>query len=203
MYMIIGVAPKLISTTGEPELLEVALANKEWVLDQLKNLESATVYWQSADHVAFGLYKDGDIKFSNYEPQWPHLQELRVFTPESELHIWKYRKGYHGRWIKGENSKEDASGNCFEQTVKLWGTSAEKQGDQFIKLSEDRGMALAVPVEWVEQFKDGINAFLRERLYLLEDESGCVYITDRRFCEILLTGKNEKLEGNIERGGEE
>jgi len=198
--MIIGVTPKLIRTTGESLLIENACSGKEWLVDQLKSSGSATVYWQSADHVAFGRYENKDFTFSEYLPQWRHLQELRVFTPESELHIWKYGKGYHSRWIKDETSTEDTSGNCFEQIVKLWGTSAEEQDDRFIKLSEDRGMVLTIPFEWDEQFKEGINAFLRERLYLSEDESGCAYISDRRFCEILLTGKNEKLPGNIERG---
>ena len=199
--MIIGVAPRLIHTTGVSVLFENVCANITWLLDQLKYCKPATIYWQSADQVAFGRYENEEITFSGYDMQWRHLQELRVFNKESELHVWKYGKAYHCRWIKDEISSAGAPKNCFEQTVKLWGTSAQRQADRFIKLSEERGMTLAIPFAWDERFKDGINAFLRERLYLMEDESGCAFIADRRFCEILLTGKNEKLPGNIKGGG--
>jgi len=190
--MTIGKPPCLLSASWQSESLELELISKEILLEHIKRLGISPIYWQSADNVTFGLYTGDDFIFADYTPEWKHLQELRVFNAESELHIWKYKNSYSGRWIKNETAAPDASGNCLEQTVKLWGTLA-KPADRFIILSESRGMELALPIVWEDRYAVGINAFLRERFYLKEDASGCAYITDRRFCGILIADGNGKL----------
>ena len=201
--MSIGNKPRLLSVSSvqktEPESFEKI--NEEVMRGLAKDFKTGFVYWQSADHVTFGLYEskeNGCLLFAEYSPEWKHLQELRVFNNESELRIWRDRKTYHGRVITdNKDAPEDKYGNCLEQEVKLWGTSAEKSSDRFIILAEDRGMRLALPVRWEDRFKKdikGINAFLKERLYLKEnDETGCVYIYDRRFCGLHVADENGEL----------
>ena len=202
--MSIGKEPRLVivssvSEKTEPKSFEII--NEKVLLDLLKDLKTGPIYWQSADHVTFGLYTgeiNGSLLFAeDYQPAWEHLQELRVFNSESELRIWRDGKTYRGRVITDDkDAPEDKNGNCLEQEVKLWGTLAEKSksSDRFIILNEDRGMKPALPVRWEDRFEKGINAFLKERLYLKEnDETGCVYINDRRFCGLYVADEKGEL----------
>jgi len=189
--MKIGEEPHLLNVTGETKTIsseKTSVINKSVLLNLLKeyNFNTSQIYWQSADHVTFGLYtgeNDGSLLFTDYVPEWEYLQELRVFNDESELRIWRYGKTYHGRIIADKEAINDESVNCLEQNVNLWGTYATKSSDQFIILQEERGMKLALPVKFEDRFNTGINAFLKERLYLnVDDDTGCVFISDRRFC---------------------
>jgi len=196
----IGEERKLLSVSYNPEYESVSL--RDIGMDTIKELLSgedaigdAIVYWQSADKMDFGMWKDGELLFRGYQPQWKHLRELRVFNQASELHAWRNGGEFSVRYIKGEetDAKTDGqSGNCLVQSVKLWGTLATKE-DTFIVLREDRGMEISLPCKWEDRFKDGINAFLRERLYIKEDESGCAYFHDRRFCWVSIADKNGVL----------
>ena len=190
--MRIGNSPRLLRVTWQPESFDIKCSSKADLLMHITCCKISPIYWQSADNVTFGLYTGDDIVFAGYIPQWALLQELRVFNANSEMHIWKYGKSYFGRWIKNETEASDKHGNCLEQTVKLWGTRAEPV-DRFVMLRENRGMKLTLPIEWESRFTDGINAFLRERLYIKEDEIGCAYIVDRRFCGILIADERGEL----------
>ena len=198
--MKIGNEPRLLNVTRETENISfenISDISKDILLDILKGCKTAPVYWQSADYVTFGLYTGGDnrsfVFADGYTQDWEHLQELRVFDNESELRVWRYGKKYYRRRIIDRDAMSDKSGNCLEQEVKLWGTHAEKEG-QFIILQENRGMKLALPIKWEDRFGKGINVFVKERLYLKEDnDTGCVYISDRRFCSLCLANESEEL----------
>ena len=192
--------PEYISLTS---LDSSAFADNDSPLARaLSDMSNSLVYWQSADKMDFGLFADGKLVFCEYKPQWEYFRDMRVFNKTSELHIWKSGDAFAARLIKGEedNPGEDSRcGNCVEHDAKLWGTRADEKTDKFIVMREDRGMEIKLPCRWEERFDKnrkggGINTFLRERLYLEEDDSGCVYFHDRRFCWIYISDKEGKLE---------
>lgn len=192
---VIGSSPELkFVKTEQKEFNHLERLDEAELAEMIPCQETALVYWQSADKVDFGLYKDEKLRFHGYEPNWKHLQEIRVFNRDWELHIWRKGTGYAGRWIRDLEEKTECAdvteNNCLDQKVKLWGSKTRQEGG-FTIISEERGMSLALPC--VDMPDDGINAFLQEKRYLGEDDAGCVYFRDRRFCWIWISENKKEL----------
>ena len=190
----IGKEPLLL-TVNTPQIESFTLSNPSAasINDHLADMDISLIYWQSADNVTMGLYKDGHLHFHRYDPQWIHLQTLRVFNKNAELYVWKTGTQYRGRLIKNERQSESGA-DCLEQYVKLWGTKCDNDGNVLV-LSEERGMEIPLFGHGKSNLSSGVNAFLRERLYIrYDEESGCAYFADRRFCWIYFMNATNQLD---------
>lgn len=154
------------------------------------------VYWQAFDKVDFGYFDGKNIILNDCVVDFNLLQELRIFSAEYELHIWKQLGEFIGR-VRRKNTKitndENSLPNCLIQKVKLWGTIGEKQ-ENFVLIKEDRGMCLSLPIPFRDEYILGINIYLEEYRYIEEDDKGCIYFCDRRFSGIFVEEKGNLLE---------
>lgn len=156
------------------------------------------VYWQAFDRVDFGYFDGKNIILNDCVVDFNLLQELRIFSTEYELHIWKQLGKFIGR-VRRKHTKiandesETALSNCLIQKVKLWGSIAEDK-ENFVLIKEDRGMSLSLPIPFRDEYRVGINVYLEEYRYIEEDDKGCIYFCDRRFSSIFVEEKGNLLE---------
>ncbi len=189
--------PKLVAVS--PRECTAVKFDIGMISDIAKPFEDCFVYWQSAEIVDFGYYKNGNIILNQYTPNYELLQELRIFNQSGELRVWKHSGKLRYRIRKDGiiENKNLAEKNCLIQKVRLWGTSA-RQEDNFMVVTEERGSRLSFPVNMGANHEGSeISIFLEEYRYIKEDENGCIYFYDRRFSRLFVKSGSDYIEMEV------
>jgi CRISPR-associated protein (TIGR03984 family) len=119
------------------------------------------------NEVLVGKY-DGN-KFYFYEGKSPNprfLQKMRLFNPDKELLLWRKKWGIDsGNFVS--RLRADNEGKQIEAVDALqllWG-KASKKDDDFIELSDNRGMKIIIPLKNAD-VNDGERIFIKTRNYV-------------------------------------
>lgn len=119
------------------------------------------------DHmVLIGESKNGRLKFYNnfsIENEQKHIQRVRVFNENEELLIWKAEQCFKGRYRRdGDGTQQYA----IDARQILWGTKLERLSDDFIKISEERGTELILPLSTIATVDERRRIALKTRNYI-------------------------------------
>ena len=143
--------------------------NKKWVCDRLSGVTEKKMAWvflQEPGFIGFGVVMKDDICFPpGVDPDWTLTSDLRLFGEIGEWHVWRDWEGKHqcrllefgeeGEWriwlgSEGEQqSCPEKSGkkiNTLTEYHALWGNNLVRETPPWIKLIEDRGTEIWLPL---------------------------------------------------------
>ena len=121
-----------------------------------------------------------------------HIIKLRCFNLNNELLIWRESGKLSGRLRKDESGEESY---VIDAIQALFGTHAIDQGNNFTKLTEERGTELLLPFPY-ELLKDvddkKIRVFLKTRNYIGRNSTEQADFVDCRFIGFVFQGNDLK-----------
>ena len=147
--------------------------NKKWVCDHLSdvtNTETQNAAWvlvQEPGFIGFGVVTPNEICWPPYlkKLDWELVSDLRLFGEKGEWHVWRDWDGKHYARLLEFNEKDEWSiwlgpqknqHTCPEKSGKkvdtiteyhaLWGNDVEPAKSHWIKLVEDRGAEIWLPL---------------------------------------------------------
>ncbi len=138
--------------------------------------------------IQFGKIENGHIVLDRLAELTPeYLKELRVFSEQGELHIWKQQQQFKYRLRVDGEGKEV---NVYEETHLMWGL--EKENDTTI-FEPNRGMRLTLPFS-VNDAKLPLKYTVRN--YFEYDDNGLIRFNDARLVTFLdFNGNSFSMEG--------
>ena len=116
--------------------------------------------------VLIGKFKNGSFTFYNnlsIKDEQRYIQRIRVFNEKEELLIWRTEQGFKGRYRKDGDGTEH---HVIDAKQILWGTKVEKLSDDFIKIYEDRGTELILPLSGIATLDEKRRIALKTRNYI-------------------------------------
>jgi len=130
--------------------------------------------------VLIGKVSDNKFFFYNNETiEEKYIQRMRIFNEDKEVMLWRSLDGIKGR-IRIDNEGNDTY--VVDASQVLWGTDKEELGNGWIKIFEDRGTELILPLEGVEVNDKERRVFLRTRNYVdFHNETKQATYVDCRF----------------------
>ncbi len=125
--------------------------------------------------VQIGIIQGSNIEIERKEELTPEfLKELRVFSQNGELYVWKQGREFKYRLrIDGENKGKEEK--VYEQEYFMWGNGLKKDGCTIYE--RNRGMELKFPFH-VE--KKQLPLKYRVRNYYDYDKNGLIRFKDAR-----------------------
>ena len=106
--------------------------------------DTAWILLQEPGFIGFGAVYQDKIYWPPYVQQldWTRIRDLRLFGEKGEWHVWPHWKtGWNSRFLKvGEIT------DAFTEYHSLWGTRVECGQSSWIKLVEDRGAEIWLPL---------------------------------------------------------
>ncbi|MCB8944044.1 MAG: TIGR03984 family CRISPR-associated protein [Ardenticatenaceae bacterium] len=178
-----------------------------WLEKEGEKLQPAYLLGHTLDGVFWGQMIDGKLQIMltdhnrvipfNQAMFFDLLCELRLFSKTAELHLWRQNGNWQASLI------QDGTGNeCeyIDEAQMLWGTYAEKVGEQFTLMSDGiQELYHAVPFahDKIPVAEDGSHRPLRLRVrhYLADDEMGRVRIAYSRLLKVTAVAQ-EKSNGS-------
>ncbi|RKU34898.1 hypothetical protein C6496_18710 [Candidatus Poribacteria bacterium] len=105
--------------------------------------ETTWILLQEPGFIGFGVVQSDEICWPpDVEPDWDRVSDLRLFGEKGEWHVWQnWGGGWQSRLLELKNI-EDA---LTEYHV-LWGSDVEPDTHPWIKLVEDRGAEIWLPL---------------------------------------------------------
>lgn len=142
--------------------------------------------------VLFGIVQSGEIKFYNNElPDFnKYLQKLRVFNEKRELYIWRSEDKFKFRYREDEVSDKDGETVEYIDAEQVMYGSKFEVKDEFIEVSEKRGIRYIVPREFIgnnsieDLNKNEKRLVLHTKNYIGYNEVGQAGFIDSRFLRI-------------------
>ena len=154
-----------------PNKMDVKL-NESWVCERLHDVtdietkKAAWVLVQEPGFVGFGMVQQDNICFPpRVEPDWTLTSDLRLFGEKGEWHVWRDWNGKHqcrllefgekGKWNiwLGPEGKKQSCPEKYGEKIDtiteyhaLWGNDVEVETNPWIKLVEDRGTEIWLPL---------------------------------------------------------
>ena len=143
--------------------------NKSWVCEQLCDVTSKEMAWvllQEPGFIGFGVVMQHDICCPpDVNPDWSLTSDLRLFGEKGEWHVWRDWDGNHYArllefnekgewtvWLGPEGKQQTCSEkngeriNTVTEYHALWGTDVKPEKSPWIKLVEDRGAEIWLPL---------------------------------------------------------
>jgi len=142
-------------------------------------------------------YNNGKITFIEdeepFEPEF--IQKLRLFDSNKELFLWRTEGKWKAR-LRTDEEGEDVS--VVDANQVLFGTKGEDVGNEFTKLTEDRGTEIILPFEIKnlnDDFKkDNCNRVkINTRNYINYNELGQAGYADCRFVKFTIGSDNKTI----------
>ena len=101
--------------------------------------------------VVIGQIKDGKFKYYQDDKNdvvLANIQKLRVFNKDAELFVWRTALGgFKARLREDEKSTgHDSVQGMVDANQVLFGTKIERIDDTYVKLKEDRGTEIIMPL---------------------------------------------------------
>lgn len=120
--------------------------NKALVCQHLGNVtenETAWILLQEPGFIGFGIVQPDEICWPpNVEPDWERVSDLRLFGEKGEWHVWRnWDRNWQSRLLELKNIKDTLT----EYHV-LWGSEIKPNTSPWIKLVEDRGAEIWLPL---------------------------------------------------------
>ena len=192
--------------------------NKKWVYDHLSDVtekEMAWVFLQEPGFIGFGVVVKNDICFPpSVKPDWTLTSDLRLFGEKGEWHVWRDWEGKHrcrllefnqkGEWCiwlgpegKQQTCPEKHGGkiNTLTEYHALWGSDVAPETPPWIKLVEDRGTEIWLPLKEFD-LKTKCHLPLRLKLKQIVDydpKSHLAGITDAALIALVRRSDGEPL----------
>lgn len=166
---------------NEPQKIEDLQA---FILEKAKHLAGITyVLLYKYHEVQIGLIQGGQIVIDRKDELTPeNLKELRVFSENGELYIWKQNRELKYR-LRIDNGKEGKEVNIYPEQHFMWGNKVCQQDDKLI-YEENRGMQFKFPFPMTE---DRLPLQYEVRNYYRYDKNtGLIQFEDARlvkFCD--------------------
>ena len=146
--------------------------NEEWIYERLCDVTKGDMAWvllQEPGFVGFGIVRYDDILWppnkSENSPDWCLVNDLRLFGKRGEWHVWRDWNGKHqcrllefgekgewNIWLGPEGKKQSCPEkygkkiNTITEYHALWGNDVEAETNPWIKLVEDRGTEIWLPL---------------------------------------------------------
>ena len=145
--------------------------NKSWVCEHLFDVTDEDMAWvllQEPGFIGFGVVTKDDICFPpGITPDWILTSDLRLFGKKGEWHVWRDWDGKHyARLLK----LDDLPDHLTEYHV-LWGTEVKCKEFPWIKLSEERGTEIWLPLQGQVE-KKGLPLRLKLKQVVGYDDKG-------------------------------
>jgi len=124
--------------TSDADLLKYAPKENAWFIAYLFH------------RVVIGQIKEGKFKYYQDDTNdvvLANIQKLRVFNTDAELFVWRNTLGRFKARLRtdGIGKGQDLAGTVDARQV-LFGTKVEKIDDTYVKLTEDRGTEITLPL---------------------------------------------------------
>lgn len=122
------------------EISETLICNH--LCDVTEN-ETAWILLQEPGFIGFGVVQRGKICWPPHvQPDWTRVSDFRLFGEKGEWHVWHHWDGnWHGRLLELKNIDD-----ALTEYHVLWGTDLESDTSAWIKLVEDRGTQIWLPL---------------------------------------------------------
>ncbi|EMT38891.1 hypothetical protein JCM16816_15110 [Thermoanaerobacter brockii subsp. lactiethylicus] len=166
--------------------------NNDAFIQKIKEVDKGYIVCWLDYAVLFGIIQSGEIKFYNNElPDFnKYLQKLRVFNEKKELYIWRSGNKFKFRYREDGVSDEDGEiVEYIDADQVMYGSKFEVK-DEFIEVSEKRGIRYIVPKEFIgnssieDLNKNEKRLVLHTRNYIGYNEIGQAGFVDSRFLKI-------------------
>ena len=166
--------------------------NNDAFIQKIKEVDKGYIVCWLDYAVLFGIIQSGEIKFYNNElPDFnKYLQKLRVFNEKKELYIWRSGNKFKFRYREDGVSDEDGEiVEYIDADQVMYGSKFEVK-DEFIEVSEKRGIRYIVPKEFIgnssieDLNKNEKRLVLHTRNYIGYNEIGQAGFADSRFLKI-------------------
>ena len=123
--------------------------NEKWVYDRLSDVtekERAWIFLQEPGFIGFGVVQSTKIwwppNIPATSPDWTLTSDLRLFGEKGEWHVWRDWDGKHYARLK---KLEDINDTVTEYHA-LWGNEVKIEAPHWIKLVEERGIEIWLPL---------------------------------------------------------
>ena len=157
-----------------PNKCQIEELNESWVCEHLRDVTDETTAWvllQEPGFIGFGVVQQNKIFWPpnmpwNWTPDWIRVRDLRLFGKKGEWHVWLDWDGKHQCRLLEFNEKEawqvwlgwkgkdqcepEKSGektDILPEYHVLWGTKVKRGKSTWIKLIEDRGTEIWLPLK--------------------------------------------------------
>ncbi|QSZ28050.1 TIGR03984 family CRISPR-associated protein [Aceticella autotrophica] len=164
--------------------------NNDTFIQKIKEIDKGYIVCWLDYAVLFGIVQNGEIKFYNNEsPDFNrYLQKLRIFKENEELYIWRSGNKFKFRYREDEvNGGEGDEVEYIDAKQIMYGSNFEDK-DDFIEVSEKRGIRYIVPKEFIgNKSIEELNnktLVLHTRNYISYNKIGQAGFVDSRFLKI-------------------
>jgi len=122
-------------------------------IDSIENIDIISDYIQNNSYVVafmdneviFGKYKDQKFEFpKNQNIELKYVNRMRIFNEKEELHIWRSKSEYRGRY---RNDEDGESTDIVEADQVLSGTRTVQENGNTV-LTEEMGTRFVLPGKW-------------------------------------------------------
>ncbi len=153
--------------------------NEELVCSHLPYVttnETAWILLQEPGFIGFGVVQSDKICWPpDVQPDWARVSDLRLFGEDGEWHVWSH---WGGTW-QGRRLELQKLTDTLTEHHALWGTQVEPGLPPWIKLVEDRGAEIWLPLAELELTKEDLPLRLELKQVIdYDDKSGLAGIVD-------------------------
>ena len=105
--------------------------------------EAAWILLQEPGFIGFGVVQKDKICLPpGVQPDWTRINDLRLFGEKGEWHVWEHWDGnWRSRLLEFENTND-----AITEYHALWGSDAKPDTSPWVKLVEDRGSEIWLPL---------------------------------------------------------
>ena len=161
--------------------------NEELVCSHLPYVtanETAWILLQEPGFIGFGVVQTDKICWPpDVQPDWTRVSDLRLFGEAGEWHVWSHWDGgWQSRWLRTEDIA-DALTECHF----LWGTKKQLDTSPWVRLVEDRGTEIQLPLAELKDEDLPLRLKLKQVIDY-DDKSGLAGITDAALVALVSKG---------------
>lgn len=156
-----------------PELKEALICSH---LFHVTTGSTAWVLLQEPGFIGFGVVQSDKICWPpDVQPDWARISDLRLFGENGEWHVWPH---WDGTW-QSRRLESQGSTDTLTEHHALWGTQVEPGPSPWIKLVEDRGAEIWLPLKKLGLTKEDLPLRLELKQVIdYDDKSGLAGIVD-------------------------
>ena len=150
--------------------------------------ETAWVLLQEPGFIGFGVVQSDKICWPpDVQLDWTRVSDLRLFGETGEWHVWSHwNGGWQSRCLRTEDIAEALTECHF-----LWGTKKQRDTSPWVRLVEDRGTEISLPLVNLECHDLPLRLKLKQVIGY-DDKSGLAGITDAALVA-LVSNAGEKV----------
>lgn len=168
--------------------------NEALICSHLSHVTTGSTAWvllQEPGFIGFGVVQSDKICWPpDVRPDWARISDLRLFGENGEWHVWPH---WDGTWQSRRLELQKLTDTLTEHHA-LWGTQVESGPSPWVKLVEDRGAEIWLPLAELGLAKGDLPLRLELKQVIdYDDKSGLAGIVDAAL--VALVRKNgEKVE---------